>query len=519
MANNATIAGIPVYRAVMGDDECGVLRISLVDDPAVMSNFVAFDADKPLMLYKVQDDEKRLVLGVVMRCDFPIYRRSERMGEFYIMYKADTIREMAEKYLVENRQNLVNLMHEDGTDVEGVHMVQYFIKGDGLAPDGFDEISDGSLFAEFHVTNDEVWQAIKDGTYKGFSLEGIFQLEPETDKDYVAEAVEDLDGKFRNQNNKKKMKLKGLLARIAKAIVDFGNISTDKGILAWDGEDDLKAGDRVYIEDADGNREPAGDGEYRTDDRKVIVVEDGVVAEIKDDEAQVASEFIETDKGKLEWDDESRDLQAGDAVYIRDENGEKVPAPDGDYTTSDGKVIKVADGKVTEIVDTSAEVAAKKANRMEAALSKVMKFAESFEEEKTRKIMDALFGQVPEDVYLYIIEAGDDFVVYNLYDDYDWIGKYYRAAVSWNEDGTASIGESVEVKYMIVPIDFPDPFDGAPKEDEEMARLRKENEELRAQVTELERQPKGAAAHDEVLEGQISTGDKGLDRLARIARA
>ena len=165
-------------------------------------------------MYAVQDEEKRLVLGVVMRADFPIYRRSEEMGEFYVIYKADTIRTMAEKYLAENRQNLVNLMHQDGSEVEGVQMVQYFIKGAGLSPEGFDDIADGSLFAEFHVTNDEVWDAIKDGTYRGFSLEGVFDLAPERSVDYVEEVVNALDGffsrLFKNQPkiyNKMKMKL------------------------------------------------------------------------------------------------------------------------------------------------------------------------------------------------------------------------------------------------------------------------------------------------------------------------
>ena len=100
-----TIGGIPVYDAIITDDGTGMMKISLVDDPAVMSNFQAFDASRKMQMYSVTDEEKRLVRGVVMRADFPIYRRDERMGEYYIIYKADTIRQMAEKYLAESRQN------------------------------------------------------------------------------------------------------------------------------------------------------------------------------------------------------------------------------------------------------------------------------------------------------------------------------------------------------------------------------------------------------------------------------
>lgn len=360
-----TIGGIPVYDAMILDGDSGMLRISLVDDPAVMSNFQAFDATKKMLMYEVSDEEKRLVNGVVMRADFPIYRRDQQMGEYYIIYKADTIRQMAEKYLVENRQNNINLMHEKDSDVEGVQMVQFFIKdtSKGIAPAGFDGIADGSLFGEFHVTNEEVWDQIKEGTYKGFSLEGIFDLCPEQDRDEVQEIVDSLDGKFKrifkhNSNSKTMSKLSRLRAALAKALAAFGNITTDKGVLAWDGDDDLKAGDSVYIEDSEGNRTPAEDGDYKTEDNKTIVVVDGKVADILDPEAEVAPateemETIETDNGTLSYEGE---LAVGTEVFITNEDGENVPAPDGEYK-ADGKVIKVVDGKVSEIVEDSEDVA------------------------------------------------------------------------------------------------------------------------------------------------------------------
>ena len=65
---------------------------------------------------------------------------------------------------------------------------------------------------------------------------------------------------------------------------------------------------------------------------------------------------VVTDKAELIWDGEE-DLREGFEVFVRGEEDEFVPAPDGDYTTEDGKVIKVAEGKVAEIVDPEAEVA------------------------------------------------------------------------------------------------------------------------------------------------------------------
>ena len=516
-----TIGGIPVYDAIISDEETGMFRISLVDDPAVMSNFQAFDAHKKPMMYAIQDEEKRLVRGCIMRSDFPIYRRDEKMGEYYVIYKAEEIRKMAEKYLMEGRQNDVNLMHQEGSDVDGVQMVQYFIKGDGIQVDGFDDCADGSLFGEFHVVNDDIWAEIKAGTYKGFSLEGVFDLVPEQNKDEIQEIVDLLDGAFKRifKPNTFMSKLSKFKAALAKMLQEFGNVTTDKGIISWDGDEDLKAGDPVYVEDSEGNRTPAPDGDYKTDDNKVIVVVEGKVSEIKDAEAEVESDFIETDKGKLEWDNEDEDLKAGDAVYITDEEGNRNPAPDGDYTTEDGKVIKVSDGKVTEIVDPKAQVSEEevKAKR----ISKFKKIKQAFEESfdtKMRKISNAIAAVIDTENF-YLVDAGEDFGVVETWNE-DWTeSHYFRYAITWNEDGTAKAADPVEVKLMFVPMDMESPF--AKGNEEEMAALKAENASLKKEIAKLKKTPAAKPAHEEVKEQTkfTKTGNKGLDNLQRILSA
>lgn len=299
-----TIGGIPVYSAVIGSDSDGMLCISLVDEPAVESNFEAFDAQKAVVKYSIQDDEKRLILGVVMRAGFPIYRRDDKLGEYYIVYEAETIREMAQKYLAEDRANLLNLMHEGKPDVEGVELVQWFLKDSekGLAPAGFDDIKDGSLFAEFHVTNDEVWAAIKDGTYKGFSLEGLFTLEPVTlQKQQPAPAI-DQPTIFNKLNSTMGKRIKSILAALAatmkEIMVAMGKVTTDKGVLSYDGDEDLKAGDAVKLDQEDGTQVDAPDDIYTTDDGKKITVKDGKVESIEDPEAEVAPEDLEKQESK-----------------------------------------------------------------------------------------------------------------------------------------------------------------------------------------------------------------------------
>lgn len=68
---------------------------------------------------------------------------------------------------------------------------------------------------------------------------------------------------------------------------------------------------------------------------------------------------VATDKAVLNWDGDE-DLVAGMEVFVEveNENGdiEYVAPEDGDYTTEDGKIIKIVEGKVAEIIDPSAEV-------------------------------------------------------------------------------------------------------------------------------------------------------------------
>ena len=279
----ATINGIPIFNATLETEECGIYRISLVDFPAVESNFVAYGKQGEMQKYSVLSEEKRLVRGVVLRADFPIYRNDTSFGEYYIVHTADMIRQTAQKMLREHRNNEVNIMHEALTEVKGVEMVQMFIKDTeaGVNPIGFEDIENGSLFAEYHVTNDEVWDAIKAGTFKGFSLEGIFTFQPKQAEEPITQSA--VEHFIKNTTMSIKQKL-------AKILAQFKSLTTDNGIIVWEGEDDLKIGDAVFIESEEGERTPAPDGDYTLEDGTIIRVVGGKVVEIVEVEPETEVE-------------------------------------------------------------------------------------------------------------------------------------------------------------------------------------------------------------------------------------
>lgn len=273
---------LPIFKALICNEDDKMFTISFVDLPATESDFVAFEAQKEKVMFSVENEEKRLVRGLVMAANQLIYRFSPNFGEYYIMYEPETIRMMAEKYLKEGFQNNVDLMH-DGVLVDGVNMVQFFIKdtANGINPKPFEDYADGSLFAEFHIENDEVWESVKNGDFKGFSIEGFFTVEP-TGQEFRQENNNIEKEKIMNKVSKLKTLLKQMLQI-------FGEVATDKGTIVFDGEE-LTEGMSVYGIDEDGNEIPLEDGDYRTEDKKIIVVSDGKVVEIKDDEAEVATD-------------------------------------------------------------------------------------------------------------------------------------------------------------------------------------------------------------------------------------
>lgn len=75
-------------------------------------------------------------------------------------------------------------------------------------------------------------------------------------------------------------KIDKLKLALKKLIIEFRSVSTDKAVLSWDGEEDLKEGDAVYVTDEEGNHSVPEDGEYVAEDKITYVVENGSIKEI-----------------------------------------------------------------------------------------------------------------------------------------------------------------------------------------------------------------------------------------------
>lgn len=127
--------------------------------------------------FVIQDEEQRIISGPLMLADTPIYRNDAIRGEYYVVFSADTIKQIAQKFFKKGYQNNVNLMHNSGDVQEGLTMFESWIvdKKRGIQPMvGFEDVPDGSWFGSYKVENEEAWNKVKSGEVLGFSVEGNF---------------------------------------------------------------------------------------------------------------------------------------------------------------------------------------------------------------------------------------------------------------------------------------------------------------------------------------------------------
>ena len=300
---------LPIYNALISDDNEGILVISLVDAPATETNWMCFKEQENIKFSIVNEDE-HILAGVVMVADKPIYRIAPDGTEYYIVFSKDVIKRMAEKMLDDNTFNNIDIQH-DGNIIprDKVKLVELFIADEakGIKPNYLD-VPDGSLLANYKIYDDELWNMAKSGVLNGFSLEGVFSTI-----------------RYKHNKNIKHNKMSKIKEMLKSILVQLGEVNTDKGILTYDGE--LAKG--VEVKNEDGSK-PA-DGEYKLDDGKVIVVKDGYVDEVKDAE--------EKPKGKEEKPAEMVDEKPADEKPQEKPADEK-PKDDGEAKPNDLEELK-----------------------------------------------------------------------------------------------------------------------------------------------------------------------------------
>ena len=139
--------------------------------------------------FAIQDEEKRIITGAAMLADKKIYRYDDVRGEYYVVFDRETIFQIAKKWAKSDRYDSVNIHHE--VETKGLYLFESYIidRERGInPPKGYEEVADGSWFLSYIVNDDAIWQRVKDGEFKGFSVEGYFDFE-RNKEDKIMDAI------------------------------------------------------------------------------------------------------------------------------------------------------------------------------------------------------------------------------------------------------------------------------------------------------------------------------------------
>jgi hypothetical protein len=151
----------------------GIDAISLVEHPAIEEDFIALNSQKR-EVFAMQNQEKRLLMGAALIPDKPIYR-TDGENEYYVYFSKDTIRKAMELFFKNGYQNNATIEHD--YDVKGTTIVESWIIEDATLDKsrayGLD-LPIGTWMVSMKIENDSIWQRVKSGEFRGFSIEGYF---------------------------------------------------------------------------------------------------------------------------------------------------------------------------------------------------------------------------------------------------------------------------------------------------------------------------------------------------------
>jgi hypothetical protein len=174
---------LQIYKAQIDpslESELEVNYMGMVDRPAIERTFQAFKENKNKAQFAI-DEDRRIISGPAMIADMPLYRNDKQLGEYYVVFGKPEIQTIVEKFAAKGYLKNFNLFHDEQQKVDDVVMFNSFIIDRTIGiepPSNFSDLPDGSWFISAKVNNDKVWQKVKSGEIRGFSVEGLFNYIP-----------------------------------------------------------------------------------------------------------------------------------------------------------------------------------------------------------------------------------------------------------------------------------------------------------------------------------------------------
>lgn len=294
------------YEVVFNEDEDkGIYAVSVVENPAMESMFIALSSDSnkvPVNIqFKDSDEAKKenTLLGVALIPDKKIYRNIEG-DEFNIVFSKETIKKAAHTFLKNGYQHNSTVEHED--KIEGVSIVESWIVKDpendtanayNLAKE---DIKEGTWIVKMKCDNEDIYNKAINGDIKGFSIDGLFSLEEVKLKSSIEMSEKTLKETLKESLDGFKAEIKALFSKEVKLM----EVKTADGVvISYEGES-LEAGVEVFVMNEEDEKIPLPAGEYELEGGITLVIEDdGVVSSVSESSEEEEIEMSDDDKNAI----------------------------------------------------------------------------------------------------------------------------------------------------------------------------------------------------------------------------
>lgn len=162
-----------LYELKIEDNEDEVFAISLVESPAIESDFIFFDKEE--VMFAATDNEQQMLIGPILLPEKKILRVDGEGQPYHVYFTKETVKKIAQNYLMKKYTDKATLEHD--MSIKGVHLVESWIK-DGKLDKSNNyglNLPEGAWVGMFKITDPKIWKDyVKTGKVKGFSIEGLF---------------------------------------------------------------------------------------------------------------------------------------------------------------------------------------------------------------------------------------------------------------------------------------------------------------------------------------------------------
>lgn len=256
--------------------------ISLVTHPAIEENFVFFSKEEKIE-FKA-DEERQMLVGPALVPKKKIYRKDGE-HEYEVFFSVETVQKCLH-LAMKNGPIMATIQHEDLE--EQVHFVEGWIienpEMDKAKSYGFD-LPSGTAMVAAKIENKEVWELVKSGELRGFSIEGYF----------VDRIVNKNDMALHEALKAENKDLRAKLEKAEKRLL-YKEDKLEDGTLIVTEAEAFEVGAAVFVLDEEGNPTQAPEGTHTLASGETITVNaEGVIEAGEEEETEAEDETKEQD--------------------------------------------------------------------------------------------------------------------------------------------------------------------------------------------------------------------------------